>query len=634
MSEANLHQANSETAGWLRLEPGAEPVRGYRLGRELGRGGSGEVWQAVGPDGTPLALKIMRLDSKLEPSEASFLTLLQAIRHPHLLPMYATWQQPGYLIIAMELADCTLMDRHAQAVVQGLPGIPFDELIQFMSEAATGIDHLNEVQHLAPDEPVGQPLAPVEVEGDEDFSLRLGSIQHRDIKPANLFLVSGRVKVADFGLAKFTEHTVTKHSGAVTMAYAAPEFFQGQTTTRSDQYSLAVSYCQLRGGRLPFAGTPAQLVAGHLSQAPDLTMVPPAERPALARALAKKPEERWPNCRQFVEALRDCQGGERPLELAGELHTESTARPTLAAANLSPSPQPAHYAGRSKGPPRVALALVAVLLLALGASAVWSLSLSSKEHQNGQPAVVTGPEGLAELSIDQAQKERDSIFQAQKEREDWQKQLDHAQKEREDWQKQLDQARKDLDSILQTQRERDDQQKRKDHLKSIQDPIDRAGKQRDDLPNKGKDAQPGAAVTGPVYVVTIRNGPSVTQRSYYLDEQGQSHEVAAPRPENGPKTPQVKFPAQAFPQDPQQFEQMVLQNQEKVRQQIEQTRQQIMQRHQEMMQMQQTQQMPQMPQMQTWDSFGYNDPNFGSTLRRQVVPFPVANRLNCLPRRR
>jgi formylglycine-generating enzyme required for sulfatase activity/serine/threonine protein kinase len=310
-SKTNPEPFGADNATWLRLEPGAEPLAGYRLVRERGRGGFGDVWQAVGPDSQPLALKFMRLTSNLPAAESAFLKLLQDIRHPHLLPVYWTKQRPGYLIVAMELADCTLMDRHTQAVAQGEAGIPFAELVRYMEEAAAGIDHLNEVQHVAPDETARRPV--LDADGQDDFRLRLGTIQHRDIKPQNLFLVGGRVKVADFGLAKFSEHTVTKHSGAVTVAYAPPEFFQGETTIGSDQYSLAVSYCQLRGGRLPFIGTPAQIMAGHLNRPPDLTMVPAEERLTLERALAKKPEERWPSCRAFVTALGARHVGEGAL---------------------------------------------------------------------------------------------------------------------------------------------------------------------------------------------------------------------------------------------------------------------------------------------------------------------------------
>src|SRR5262249_33890788 len=85
--------------------------------------------------------------------------------------------------------------------------------------------------------------------------------------------------------------------------YAAPEFFEGRTSRHSDQYSLAITYCQLRGGQLPFTGTPAQMMAGHLMQTPDLEMLPAEERLPVARALAKDPAERWPSCRAFVEAL-------------------------------------------------------------------------------------------------------------------------------------------------------------------------------------------------------------------------------------------------------------------------------------------------------------------------------------------
>ena len=59
----------------------------------------------------------------------------------------------------------------------------------------------------------------------------------------------------------------------------------------------------VRGNRLPFQGNTAQLLAGHLMLPPDLTMLPEAERPAVASALSKKPEDRWPSSRAFVKAL-------------------------------------------------------------------------------------------------------------------------------------------------------------------------------------------------------------------------------------------------------------------------------------------------------------------------------------------
>ena len=91
----------------------------------------------------------------------------------------------------------------------------------------------------------------------------------------------------------------------MTPAYAPPEFFQGQVTPYSDQYSLAISYCQLRTGRLPFQGNPMQVMAGHLTQPPDLTIVPEREREIVGRAVAKQPCDRWPSCRAFVNELSE-----------------------------------------------------------------------------------------------------------------------------------------------------------------------------------------------------------------------------------------------------------------------------------------------------------------------------------------
>jgi formylglycine-generating enzyme required for sulfatase activity len=269
------------------LVPGAKPLADYELVQQLGRGGFGEVWKAVGPGGVAVALKCIPLGDRAGVVELRSLQFMKDVRHPHLLGLFGAWQRPGLLILALELADRTLHDRWHEATSQGAYGIPGSELLQYMREAAQGIDHLNGL-----------------------------GIQHRDIEPANLLLVGGGVKIADFGLAKLLEHTVNSNSGAMTPSYAAPEFFAGHTSSQSDQYALAVTYCELRGGRLPFEGNPAQVLAGQLLQPPDLTMLPEAERPVVARALAKQPADRWPSCGAFVEALAAHAAGSAPLPTA------------------------------------------------------------------------------------------------------------------------------------------------------------------------------------------------------------------------------------------------------------------------------------------------------------------------------
>jgi serine/threonine protein kinase len=268
----------------LCLVAGARVLPDYELVAPIGRGGYGEVWKAVGPGGFAVALKFIPLGDRSGEIELRSLEVMRNIRHPHLLSMFGAWQPDTHLIIAMELADRTLLDRFHEARKQGLAGLPRDELLEYLREAAKGIDFLNERRHPG--------------SGGE-----LAGIQHKDIKPENLLLVGGSVKVADFGLARLMEHTSTATSGTLTPSYAAPEIFKGLVTSSSDQYSLGVTYCQLRSGRLPFVGTPEQVMASHLMKPPDLAMLPEEERPAVARALAKVPEDRWPNCRAFVEAL-------------------------------------------------------------------------------------------------------------------------------------------------------------------------------------------------------------------------------------------------------------------------------------------------------------------------------------------
>jgi serine/threonine-protein kinase len=261
------------------LRPGLVLPRGHRLVRVLGRGGAGEVWEAEAPGGFRVALKCVNRGGDMGKSEARALRLLRSLRHPHLLTPFEAFPHQGHLVVAMELADRAVWDRYAGVRDASLPGIPRDELLDYLGQAALALDYLN-----------------------------AGGVQHRDVKPQNLLLFGRLLKLGDFGLARLVRGGETGHSGVLTAPYAPPEFFRGRTSARSDQYSLAVTYCLLWGGRLPFPGSAAQVMLGHLKREPDLTMLPAAERPAVAKALAKRPDERWDSCVRFAVAL-----GEGPV---------------------------------------------------------------------------------------------------------------------------------------------------------------------------------------------------------------------------------------------------------------------------------------------------------------------------------
>src|SRR5205823_1580174 len=95
-------------------------------------------------------------------------------------------------------------------------------------------------------------------------------------------------------------------TGGLTPTYAAPETFDGVLTRHCDQYSLAVAYQELLTGVRPFpGGSVQQIILQHLQSPPDLSPLPPGDRPAVARALAKRPEDRFPDCAAFARALRE-----------------------------------------------------------------------------------------------------------------------------------------------------------------------------------------------------------------------------------------------------------------------------------------------------------------------------------------
>jgi serine/threonine protein kinase len=87
-------------------------------------------------------------------------------------------------------------------------------------------------------------------------------------------------------------------------AYGAPELYDGQETSATDQYSLAISYVELRTGRLPFASeTPTAVMKAKITGDLDLSRLPEREKSVIERATALEPAERFRSCREMVKAL-------------------------------------------------------------------------------------------------------------------------------------------------------------------------------------------------------------------------------------------------------------------------------------------------------------------------------------------
>jgi serine/threonine protein kinase len=270
------------TQTW-QLQPGAEPYPGYRLHLPIGRGGFSEVWEAETAAGQRIALKFMATrGGNVAANEVRSIQALRQLRHPNLVRVDQVWCQPGYVVVAMELADGSLADLLDGYQLEQDTPIPPEELCGYLLQAADALDFLHRRQHARD----GRRVA----------------YQHCDVKPGNLLIFGRTAKLADYGLAAETTQAFTPRRAAGTLAFAAPEVFQGQLSDRSDQFSLAVTYCQLRSGRLPFP-EPPRFSPTYTHPEPDLSMLSPPERQIIARALAPRPLGRWYSCGALVRRL-------------------------------------------------------------------------------------------------------------------------------------------------------------------------------------------------------------------------------------------------------------------------------------------------------------------------------------------
>jgi len=253
---------------------------GYRLRKRLGRGEFGEVFQGEAPGGIEVALKVLTrsLDHEASQRELKALEKVRELHHPFLLQTQAFWVLDDRLVVVMELADGSLYDRLEECQRSGLPGIPVEELVTYFSQVAEALDFLHSQR-----------------------------ITHRDIKPQNLLHLKGYAKVADFGLARSQERSLTEASMlAGTPVYMAPELWLNKVSIHSDQYSLAATYVEMRLGRRLFtAPSLYDMAQKHLHALPDLEPLSPAEKRVLLKALAKDPGQRYPSCRAFARALAE-----------------------------------------------------------------------------------------------------------------------------------------------------------------------------------------------------------------------------------------------------------------------------------------------------------------------------------------
>jgi len=261
----------------------------FRVERELGRGGMGEVYLATDLAlDRPVALKLLPHDvAKDAQSRARFIREARAqakISHPHICHIYFIGEQDEQLFFAMEYVDGENLQQRLDR--DGKLGVA--EAIEICREAAEGLREAH--RH---------------------------GFTHRDIKPSNLLVDrNGVVKLVDFGLVKSAAvHDVGEtERGAEsiivgTPLYIAPEQARGDPVDfRADIYALGVTLHHLVAGKPPFTGDSAlALVSKHLSD----------PRPALAnrksslldglvdRMMAKRPDDRFATYDKLLDVLAE-----------------------------------------------------------------------------------------------------------------------------------------------------------------------------------------------------------------------------------------------------------------------------------------------------------------------------------------
>jgi serine/threonine protein kinase len=265
-------------------------IAGYRLEERVGAGRMAVVFRAVDERlGRQVALKVIAaVMASDDAARYRFLRNSKAVTaavDPHLLPIYEIGESGGVLFIAMRYVGGG--DLHSLVRREG--PLSAERAAAIISPVASALD-----------------------------AVHAAGVWHGDVKPASILLdvTAGRpdhVYLADLGNPR--EQSAPRLTAAGHLEgnadHAAPELFAGAAVDgRADQYALACTAFEVLSGERPFRrDEPAALIWAVMNEPPPLLTsrrpdLPPAVNGVLAKALAKKPGDRYATCRDFADALR------------------------------------------------------------------------------------------------------------------------------------------------------------------------------------------------------------------------------------------------------------------------------------------------------------------------------------------
>ncbi|MEA2438239.1 MAG: hypothetical protein QOF65_2795 [Thermoleophilaceae bacterium] len=314
----------------MEIAAGTE-IGGYRILNLLGQGGMGVVYLADNVrTGQRVALKLLTPDLARSSGfrerftrEANYAS---SMRHPNVIEVYDAGEQGGVLYIAMQFVEGE--DLKALLVREGR--LDARRTVGILGQVASALDAAHST-----------------------------GLMHRDIKPGNVMIAAGQPEhcyLTDFGLSKNPSSdsiALTAQGEFVgTIDYTAPELVLGKDAdSRLDVYSLGCLFYECLAGQPPFPkDRDVEVLYAHIQDPPPRVSavrpdLPTALDDVIVKAMAKKPEDRFPTCSAFIDAARTIVG--EPAPAAAPPPPPPVGVPVPAATAAPPPPPP-------PGPPPLA----------------------------------------------------------------------------------------------------------------------------------------------------------------------------------------------------------------------------------------------------------------------------------------